>query len=182
MAASLDGFIANAENTVAWMETKDNYDKGVEFPDKEAVAEFLKSIDCYVMGRNTYELALKLGWIYGETPTVVVTHRALASERPTVEFYGGDLQTLVNDRLAPRFKNVWLVGGARLAKDFLQQGLVDDIRMMIMPILIGGGTLFFDHVGREVPLHLKEVTAYKSGLVELWYETRKRGILASESS
>ncbi|MGV3591494.1 MAG: hypothetical protein ACO1PZ_07370 [Gammaproteobacteria bacterium] len=44
---------------------------------------------------------------------------------------------------------------------------------MIMPILIGGGIPFFDHIGREVPLHLKDVTAYKSGLVELWYEVRK---------
>jgi len=173
MGASLDGFIASADNDIGWMETKDSYDKGVDFPDKDAVAAFLKTIDCYVMGYNTYELALKLGWIYGDTPTVVVTHRTLTPHRPTVEFHSGDLRTLVDEVLSPRFANVWLVGGAQLAKDFLQQGLVDDIRMMIMPILIGGGTPFFDNIACEVPLHLKEVTAYKSGLVELWYEVRR---------
>jgi hypothetical protein len=42
-----------------------------------------------------------------------------------------------------------------------------------MPIILGDGTLFFDHVGKEQTLHLKEVTPYKTGMVELWYEIRK---------
>ncbi len=42
-----------------------------------------------------------------------------------------------------------------------------------MPIILGDGTLFFDQIGQEQPLHLKDVTAYKSGMVELYYEIRK---------
>ncbi len=42
-----------------------------------------------------------------------------------------------------------------------------------MPIILGDGTLFFDHIGQEQALHLKDVTAYKSGMVELCYEIRK---------
>jgi hypothetical protein len=42
-----------------------------------------------------------------------------------------------------------------------------------MPIILGDGILFFDHIGQQLPLHLKDVTAYKSGMVELWYEIRK---------
>lgn len=42
-----------------------------------------------------------------------------------------------------------------------------------MPIILGDGILFFDHIGQEQALHLKEVRAYKSAMVELHYEIRK---------
>jgi dihydrofolate reductase len=79
----------------------------------------------------------------------------------------------VNERLKPNYKNVWLVGGATLAKDFIRLNLADEIRQLIMPIILGDGTPFFDQIGQEQALHLKDVTAYKSGMVELCYEIRK---------
>ena len=174
MVSSLDGIIAKKDNSVSWFETVDHYEKGVTGQDAEA---FLKTIDCYVMGARTYEHALALsklyGWAYGDTPTIVVTHRKLPIERPNVELYSGDLHKLVNERLKPTYKNVWLVGGAILAKDFIRLKLADDIRLSIIPIMLGDGTLFFEHVGVEQALHLKDVTAYKNGMVELWYELRK---------
>ena len=42
-----------------------------------------------------------------------------------------------------------------------------------MPVILGEGTPFFDHIGQEQPLHLKDVSAYKSGMVELVYEVKK---------
>ena len=68
---------------------------------------------------------------------------------------------------------MWLVGGAILVKDFLRLKLADEIRLSILPVILGDGTLFFDHVGQEDLLHLKDVTAYKSGMVELSYEIKK---------
>ena len=173
MACSLDFFIASKDGSVSWMETSDSYDKGVNGLTAEGVEEFLRTIDCYVMGSTTYELALKLGWVYGDTPTTVLSHRLTHDDRKSVEFYSGDVSRLVNDRLKPRYQNIWLVGGAMLAKEFIRLNLVDDIRIVIMPIILGDGTLFVDHVGHAYPLHLKDVTAYKNGLVELWYEIRK---------
>lgn len=173
MVSSLDGFIANKDNSVSWFETSDYYEKGVHEQDTE---EFLKTIDCYVMGSRTYEHAFELsksyGWAYGDTPTIVITHRNLPVERKNIEFYSGDLNKLVNERLKPNYKNVWLVGGAILAKDFIRLKLADQIRLSILPIILGDGTLLFDHIGQEQALHLKEVTAYKSGMVELCYEIR----------
>ena len=61
-----------------------------------------------------------------------------------------------------------------LAKEFIRLKLVDDIVIAIMPIMLGDGTLFVDHIGQEQPLHLKDVTAYKNGLVELCYEVIKQ--------
>lgn len=174
MVSSLDGIIAKKDNSVSWFETPDNYEKGVTRQDVEA---FLKTIDCYVMGSRTYEHALELsksyGWVYGDVPTIVVTSRNLTIERPYVEIYSGDLNKLVNERLKPKYKNVWVVGGAILVKEFIRLKLADEIRFSILPIMLGEGTLFFDHVGREQALHLKDVTAYKSGMVELWYEVKK---------
>ena len=60
-----------------------------------------------------------------------------------------------------------------LAKDFIRLKLADEIRVSILPIILGDGTLFFDHIGQEQALHLKDVKAYKSGMVELCYEIRK---------
>ena len=174
MVSSLDFFIAKKDDSISWMESADSYEKGVEGEDVE---EFLKTIDCYVMGSRTYEHALELsknyGWAYGDVPTIVLTHRDLTAERESIEFYSGDLNKLVNDKLKPNYKNIWLVGGAMLAKEFIRLKLADDICIVIMPILLGDGTLFVDHIGREQALHLKDVTAYKNGMVELLYEIRK---------
>jgi dihydrofolate reductase len=106
-------------------------------------------------------------------PTIVVTHRKLPVERQNIEMYSGDLNKLVNERLKPTYKNVWVVGGAMLAKDFMRLKLADEIRQTILPIILGDGLPFFDQIGLEQTLHLKDVTAYKNGMVELCYEIRK---------
>lgn len=174
LVTSLDGMIAKKDNSVAWFDTPDSFEKGIGF---ENAADTLKSIDCYVMGARTYEHALALsksyGWPYGDVPTIVATHRELPVERKNVELYTGDLLTLVNTKLKPVYKNVWLVGGAVLAKAFLRLQLVDEIRLSVIPIILGEGTVLFDQSGMEQPLHLKEVTAFKTGMVELWYQVRR---------
>src|SRR5688572_21506325 len=87
MVSSLDGMIAKKDNSVSWFETSDNYEQGVAGQDPE---EFLKTIDCYVMGARTYEHALELsktyGWAYGDKPTIVVTNQHLSSDRTNLEF------------------------------------------------------------------------------------------------
>jgi dihydrofolate reductase len=173
MVSSLDGIIAKKDNSVSWFETTDYYEKGITEQD---TGEFLKSIECYVMGSRTYEHALELtksyGWAYGDVPTIVLTHRNLPNDRQNIEFYSGDLNRLVNERLKRNYKNVWMVGGAMLAKEFIRLKLANEIRVSVMPIILGEGTMFFDHIGQEQALHLKDVAAYKSGMVELHYEIR----------
>lgn len=174
MVSSLDGMIARTDNSISWFETTDIYEKGVK---EENAAEFLKAIDCYVMGARTYEHALELsaayGWAYGDTRTIVLSHRPLPVERPNVEFYTGALEKLVSEVLGPACRNVWVVGGAAAAKSFIDARLADEIRISVLPVILGGGLPFFDHIGREHALHLKDVTAYKSGMVELCYEIVK---------
>ena len=174
MVSSLDGIIAKKDNSVSWFETADHYEKGIA---EGNVEEFMKTIDCFVMGSRTYEHALELskefGWAYGDVPTIVVTHRKLPIDRKNIEIYSGDLNILVRDRIKPHHKNVWLVGGPMLAEDFIRLKLADEIRLSILPIILGDGKAFFNDIVQEQALHLKDVTAYKSGMVELCYEIKK---------
>jgi dihydrofolate reductase len=169
MVSSLDGFIARKDNSVSWLEGNGSvYEAGVSISAEEAAA-FVKAIDCYVLGSRTYEHALELGWPYGDTPTVVVTGRKLPAAKENVEFYSGDLETLVDVRLAPRFRNIWLVGGAMLCQRFLELGLVNEIKLTVAPVLLGDGLRLFGGSLPEERWDLKNVTAYKNGFVELSY-------------
>ncbi len=176
MVASLDGFIARKDGSVDWLEVKDTFEGG-ETLDADTVRDFLASIDCYVMGSRTYELALDFeargfGWAYGDKPTFVLTHRTLPKKRDTVEFHAGDLATFVNERLRPSFRGIWVVGGGAVTGDCLRLGLVDEVRYSIVPILIGEGIPFFGALDADIALHLTESKAYATGMVALRYEVQ----------
>jgi len=113
-----------------------------------------------------------LGWAYSDKPTFVLTSRDLPRTRDTVEFYSGDLSKFVNEQLRPAFGSIWFVGGGAVSGECLRRGLADEIRYSILPILIGDGIPFFEKLSRDVALHLAEVKAYKSGIVELRYDVR----------
>ena len=179
MAASLDGFIARKDGRVDWLETSDQFANG-DTLEPGFVEAFLKTIDCYVMGSRTYETALNFeahgfGWAYGDKPTFVLTSRDLPRTRDTVEFYSGDLTEFINGRLRARFRTIWFVGGGAVCGECLRLGLADEVRYSILPILIGDGIRFFEQLDKDIPLHLTEVKAYKSGMIELCYEVRVRG-------
>jgi dihydrofolate reductase len=179
MVASLDGFIARRDRSVDWLETSDNFEGGATLT-PESVEEFLRTIDCYVMGSRTYETALDfeakgLGWSYGDKPTFVLTRRTLQKTRNSVEFYSGDLERLVGERLKPNFLSIWFVGGGEVSAECLRLRLADEVRYSIVPILIGDGISFFQGLDQDVALHLLEATAYKSGMVALRYEVREVG-------
>jgi len=174
MVSSLDGIIAKKDNSISWFETSHHYDKGVEGEDP---TEFLKTIDCYVMGSKTYELALELskdyGWAYGDKPTIVLTNRNLQSDKQNIGFYSGDLNKIINEHLKPKYKNIWVVGGSIVTRDFIQLKLADEIRVSILPIILGEGLPFFNQIRQELALHLKDTKAYKNGMIELCYEIKK---------
>ena len=178
MAASLDGFIARKDGSVDWLETSDEFADGDNM-DPGFVDSVLKTIDCYVMGSRTYETAVRfeaqgLGWSYGNKPTFVLTSRELPRIRDSVEFYSGDLAQFVNGHLRPAFRSVWFVGGGAVAAECLRLGLADEVRYSILPILIGDGIPFFDKLDRDVALHLAEVKAYNTGMIEVRYDVRRR--------
>lgn len=176
MATSLDGYVARRDGSVDWLETADEYAAG-ETMTPEFIDSFLDSIDCYVMGSKTYETARGfeeqgLGWPYGDKPTYVLTSRPLASDRASVSFHEGDLQTFFDDTLRPAYGAIWVVGGGMVAGECLRRGLADEVYYSIAPVLIGDGISFFDRLDEDVSLHLEEVKAYRTGSVELRYSVK----------
>lgn len=185
MAASLDGFIARKDGRVDWLEASDRFEGG-EVMAPGSVAEFLRTIDCYVMGSRTYETALAfevkgLGWSYGDKPTFVLTRRELRRTRSTVEFYAGGLERFVEERLRSTFRSIWFVGGGAVSGECLRRGLADELRYSILPVLIGDGIPFFDRLDQDVALHLLDVKAYQSGMVALRYEVKCLRAASSET-
>ena len=176
MVASLDGLIAREDGRVDWLETSDEFPGG-DTMEPGIVEDFLKTIDCYVMGSRTYETAIRFeaqgfGWSYGDKPTFVLTSRKLPQTRDSIEFYSGDLAQFVNEHLRPRFRSIWVVGGGAVSAECLRLGIADEVRYSVLPVLIGDGIRFFEKLDREIALHLAEVKAYRSGMVGLRYEVR----------
>ncbi len=170
MVASVDGIIARPDNSISWFETGHLFEDGEEAEDPTA---FLKSIDCYVMGSKTYELAMELskeyGWAYGDKTTIVLSHRKFEDDRPHIVFWEGDIQNLVKDHLSAKYKSVWVVGGAEVVNSLLQLKLVDEIRIGLLPILLGDGLRYFDFLPEENKLKLLKAKAYKNGMIDLHY-------------
>lgn len=177
MAASLDGFVARADGSIDWMETNDDFAAG-EALEPATVEQFLQTIDCYVPGARTYETAAAfaaqdLGWAYGGTPTFALPHRELPRARPSVEFVAGDLSELVERSLRLRFRSTWFVGGPTLCAECLRLGLADELRVSVLPVVLGTGLSLLHGLERTVALHLVEVKAYRKGIVALRHEVRR---------
>jgi len=171
IAQSLDGFIADADGGVDWLETfQDKYEKGVPGSSYE---EFFQTLDCLIIGARTYEQILTFGaWPYGDVPTFLVTHGEFPVGNKQIRLYQGDVVKLVKEIIPPEYKNIWLVGGADLAQQFLRLGLVDVIRLSIIPVLLGKGIPLFGNSGTGHSLHLTNAITYENGIVELCYDIK----------
>ena len=64
------------------------------------------------------------------------------------------------------------MGGGAVSGDCLRLGLADEVCYSILPVVIGDGISFFENLDRDVALHLTEVKAYQSGMIEVRYEVR----------
>lgn len=161
IAMSLDGFIARKDNGLDWLKT-------VEQPGEDyGYAEFARSIDTIVMGRNTYDVVADFEpWPYAGKRMVVMTHRPLAS-RHGAEPFGGSPQELVT-MLTGR---VYVDGGATI-RQFLAAGLVTDVTLSIIPVLLGEGIPLFGGVAHD--LELEGVKHWANGLVQMRYQTKSR--------
>lgn len=173
MVASLDGYIEGEDGDISWMEVSSAYDKGLSDEEFEKLSkEVLDTIDCYVVGSRTYEMAVRLGWPYGDTPIYVLTKRELEKHNESVTFFNGDVAELIAN-LKKDYKGIWAVGGSVLVKDLIDKNLADQICITFTPYLLGKGKPFFENIETERELTLKDTLCFNNGFVELWYEIKK---------
>ncbi len=143
MAISLDGFIADENGGVDWLnqlstENEDNEDFGY--------SDLFEKTDCLVMGRNSYETVLGFGnWPYLDKPVVVLTNRPPPAEIPegaTVDFKSGSPQQLIDVFRAEDIQHIYLDGG-HVIQQFLSAGFIDEIILTQVPALLGKGIPLF---------------------------------------
>lgn len=170
IASSLDGYIAKPNDDLSFLNIveKEGEDYGY--------AAFTATIDTIILGRKTYEYVLhKTGSSFydnGQRDVYVITR----TERPGIgrtTFYTGNLTDLVHRLKSGSGKNIYCDGGAEIVNELLQQDLVDDFIISVLPILVGSGTRLFKDNRPEQLLELTGVKSYETGLIQLHYK-RKR--------
>ncbi|MBZ5712706.1 dihydrofolate reductase family protein [Nannocystis pusilla] len=168
VAASIDGFIADAEGGLQWL---------FQFNDVEGVEAhyktFLAGVGALAMGAATYEFILGEGlkeWPYVGIPTWVFTHRTLpgfpgADIRFTADDVGAVHEEMVR---AAAGKHIWLVGGGNLVAQFARRGLLEEIWLAVIPVVLGAGAPLLP-AALPGPLELTAVTRFPRGMIELRY-------------
>jgi dihydrofolate reductase len=153
-ATSLDGFIADPDNSLEWLFTRAREEHGPLDYD-----EFIAEVGSLAMGSTTYDWILDHHeWTY-ELPCWVFTHRELrVVPDANVEFASGDVERVHRQLVeAAGRRNVWIVGGGDLVGQFADAGLLDEVLVSIAPVTLGGGApllprrfeLRLDELGRN---------------------------------
>lgn len=162
VAASLDGYIADAEGGVDWLPQGESEDYGY--------AEFYGGVDALVMGRHTYDQVLGFGvWPYDGKPTYVFTNRAPDENPHGVEFVGIEPAEFMRSIASRYSRTVWLVGGANLVERFRRDGLIDEYLIHVIPVALGRGIPLFGGDAPHTPVTLVESRPYDDGVVMLHY-------------
>ena len=169
IAMSLDGYIADGNGGVDWLNGQGNDDENID-----TYSEFEKEIDTVLMGWNTYhQVVTELSpaeWIYGGLTAYVITHRRHHSAEQI--FFTDENPVDLVERLKKQDgKDIWICGGADLVRQLMCAELIDRFYISVIPTLLGKGTKLFGEFPKEQKLSLVQTRNY-NGIVELIYEHR----------
>ena len=166
-AASLDGFIADADGGVDWLPQGQDDDYGY--------AQFYSGVDALLMGRRTYDQVLSFGeWPYAGKPTYVFTRRPPDDNPHGVRFVESDAADFMRE-IGDQYDGVlWLVGGGDLAEQFRRANLIDECMVFIIPVVLGQGVPLFGGDAPHTALALTEAQTYAHGIALLRYAPIER--------
>lgn len=165
IAASVDGYIADADGGVSWLEAFNR--EGEDY----GYAELNARVSTLILGANTYHQVLGFGeWPYTGKDTVVVTHHPLAGPPdPRIRAYSGPARELAAQLKRDAEGDIWLVGGGQIIGDFARAGLIDQYILFTMPLLLGDGVRLFPPGGSPQALRVTSVASYENGVIEARY-------------
>ena len=159
VACSLDGYIADASGETGWIVNE----PGIDF------AELFDQFDTLLMGRLTYETALKSETGFGGKSVWVFSRTLRQEDHPGVMVVSGDVEKRLNELRSLPGKDIWLWGGGELFRSLLEIGCVDTVEPAIIPVLLGGGVPFLPAPALQSKLTLTAHRVYPSGIVWLEY-------------
>jgi len=167
LGISLDGYIARPNGAVDFLFMPKDY----------SMADFFAAIDTAIMGRKTYEAALKMG-VGGFGGSKIVSYvfsRTLPpGKHDGLTFVSRSPATFVERLRKCAGKDIWLMGGGELARDFLKADLVDELYLGVVPVLLGEGIPLFPSGFPQRDFSLVENKTYSKGLITLKYKRTRR--------
>ena len=180
MGVSLDGYIVGPDGSFDW--------PGFG----EEVFRFwideIRGVGVHLMGRRLYETMLywetaeqeeslgdaELEWaaLWKPLPKVVFSTR-LSAVQGNARLASGGLAEVIERLRAEPGEGEIAIGGATLAAEAAALDLIDEYRVMVYPVLVGGGTPFFARDERRVDLELVETRTFNSKVVYLRYRVAR---------
>lgn len=174
IAITVDGFVAGLNDEQDWLE---GFGDLSEF----GFDEFIAETGAIIIGKRSYDLGVDQGWFksgtYGESPIFVI-----CSELPKNPSNDADFRFItsgVNDLHKQAFevagdKNIYAFGGPNLVQQLIDKNLLDEMRLNLVPALIGRGIpLFSGNDNNRRQLELIETKQFSSGLTRLHYRVVK---------
>ena len=161
---SLDGYIAKTDDDISFLSVveQENEDYGY--------TKFLEAVDTVILGRKTYEKILSMGndLPYGDRNIIVLT-RNPHPVTDKITFYSGSLSELISNLRSKVGLNIYCDGGAETVHQLLQENLIDEMIVSVIPVLLGDGIRLFNGSYPEKKLRLVQCNSFEKGLVQLHY-------------
>lgn len=170
IASTLDGYIARPDGNLDWLLT---------FPNPNKIDHdyntFLSTIGATIMGSATYREVLGFGidWPYPDIPSYIVTrNHDLPVSSPMTERITGDIKSFAEELKSRIEKDIWLMGGGQLITSFLNNDLVDEMTLTLIPTILGEGIQLFPGKPPESNWQLIEAKSFETGAVNLIYRRK----------
>lgn len=164
-ASSLDNCFARKDDAVDWL---------LWAKEVGAIsAKFWKTVDTVVMGRRTYEAAMRLGTTsYPGVKNYVFSRTLKQSSDSNVEIISENAAEFVRKLKNQQGKDICVMGGGLLAKSLFEADLIDEIGLNIHPILLGSGIPLFHEMNHQIDLELLDCKPFKNGCVFVSYRVK----------
>jgi len=154
IAVSIDGFITKPDGDSSVIDSFGKIDYGF--------GEFFKSVDTIITGRIAFTSGKKPEPRYRGKKIIVLTNRSLSEE-------GIIFTSIAPKRIIEEFcsdsKKIWLAGGGKVATAFLNAGLIDEIKLLIVPVCLGKGIRLFHDGLKETHFQLRQSMQFENGTV-----------------
>jgi dihydrofolate reductase len=168
-ASSLDDYFARKDDSVDWLMWSDEA--------TTIIQDYWKTIDTIVMGRKTYEVALKMnkgkGNPYSGMKSYVFSRTLKANKQGDLEIVSGDAAEFVERLKKGEGNDICVMGGGELARSLFEADLIDEIGFNIHPVLLGSGIPLFHEMKRQIDLELLECKRFQNGCVYVLYRVKR---------